>query len=117
MNNLIEDEIIDIVSVGEKETIDIQTNGNHLFFANDILTHNSVVKNNMTADELSEAVIADSFKKLMLSDFMIALINSPEERSQGKLNFKILKDREGQKDIVIPMRVDYPALRIFDEIQ
>jgi replicative DNA helicase len=76
----------------------------------------SVTKNNLTVDELNEAVLAESFKKLNISDFMLALINSPEERMMGKINFKILKDREGQKEVILPMKVDYPQLRIFDPV-
>jgi hypothetical protein len=35
------DEIISIEELYEEEMIDIEVSGNHLFFANDILTHNS----------------------------------------------------------------------------
>lgn len=73
-----------------------------------------VVKHALTIEELTEGVLADSFKKLMIADWMLALGNTPEERAKGILNFKILKDREGQKDLIIPMRINYPQLRIQD---
>jgi replicative DNA helicase len=77
----------------------------------------TVVKAAMTAEELTEAVIGESFRKYQLVDWMLGLINTPEERAQGKINFKTLKDREGQKDLVLPMKISYPQLRIIDLIE
>ena len=77
-------------------------------------TNRSVSKESMTAEEVTEGVLADSFKKLMIADWMLALVNTPEERARGIINFKILKDREGQKDVIIPMKIEYPQLRIYD---
>jgi len=74
----------------------------------------SVVQYNMTVEELNEATMGESFIKYKIADWMLAMINTPEERSRGRINFKILKDREGQKDIILPMNVDYPCLRIYD---
>ena len=34
-------EVISIEEVGDMDMIDIEVSGNHLFYANDILTHNS----------------------------------------------------------------------------
>lgn len=76
----------------------------------------AVVKDNITVEELTEGVLSESFKKMMTVDFMIALINTPEERANGLINFKVLKDREGPKDTILPMRIDYPSLRIFDPL-
>lgn len=73
-----------------------------------------VVKYNMTAEELNEALMGESFIKYKIADWMLAMVNSPEERMRGRINFKILKDREGQKDIILPMNIDYPTLRIYD---
>ena len=37
------DEIVEIIDLGESgEMVDIEVSGNHLFFANDILTKNSI---------------------------------------------------------------------------
>lgn len=119
MINTLEDEIISIEELDEEYTIDISVDGNNLFFANDILTHNSqtnrsVSRDNMSAEDLTEAVIAESFKKLSIADFMLALVATPEDRVKGNINMKVLKDREGAKDIIIPMKVNYPQLRLYD---
>jgi intein/homing endonuclease len=36
------DEILSIDPIGEMDTIDIEVSGDHLFYANGILTHNSM---------------------------------------------------------------------------
>jgi len=77
-------------------------------------TNRSVVQDQMTAEELTEATIAESFKKLSIADWMLALVNTPEERAAGRVHFKKLKDREGEKNIIIPMAINYPQLRIYD---
>lgn len=74
----------------------------------------NVVALGLTVEDLNEALMGESFIKYKIADWMIAMVNSPEERARGRINFKILKDREGQKDIILPMCIDYPCLRIFD---
>lgn len=77
-------------------------------------TNRTVVQDQMSAEELTEATIAESFKKLSIADWMLALVNTPEERANGRVSFKKLKDREGEKNVIIPMAINYPQLRIFD---
>ncbi len=36
------DKIVSIECIGEMDTVDIEVSGDHLFYANDILTHNSM---------------------------------------------------------------------------
>lgn len=74
----------------------------------------SVVQYGITVEELNESTMGESFIKYQIADWMLAMINTPEERAKGRINFKVLKDREGQKDIILPMNVDYPCLRIYD---
>ena len=51
------------------------------------------------------------------ADFICAAYQLQGEREQGKLNLKIIKNRlGGYIDTVIPLRVDYDTLRIFDWI-
>jgi len=111
------DEIINIEVLDEGETIDIEVDGDHLFFANSILTHNSQLNRgnlSLSIDELTEASIADSWKKIMIADVAVAMAATPEERMNGKINFKTLKNRNGQKDVIIPLRINYPCMRIDD---
>lgn len=67
-----------------------------------------------TIDELGEEFLADSWKKMMIADAIVFIANTPEERTNGRINAKVAKARNGQKDIILPLRVDYPTLRIFD---
>ena len=111
------DEIIKIEEIEEGDTIDIEVDGDHLFYANDILTHNSQLNRNnlsLSIDELTEASIADSWKKIMIADVVIGMAATPEERLNGRINFKTLKNRSGQKDVILPMKVNYPCMRIDD---
>lgn len=67
-----------------------------------------------TIDEINESKIGDSMKKMRTLDTLIALHNTPDEREEGILNFKTLKNRSGEKDIILQMQVDYKTLRIFE---
>ena len=68
------DEIIEIVEMGEVETTDITTSGDNLFFCNGILTKNSI---GLPAT----------------CDLMIALISTDELKEQNQLMIKQLKNR------------------------
>lgn len=72
---------------------------------------------NVSIEELTEFYIADSFKKVMVSDCLIGMAAKPEERAAGMINFKTLKSRNGAKDIIIPLTIDYPKLLIKDLAQ
>lgn len=66
-------------------------------------------------DELNEGKIADSWKKVMIADGVIAMALTPEERRNGKINMKGLKNRNGLKDFVIKMSIKYEILKIIDD--
>lgn len=114
---MIYDEIVSIEEVDEGITIDIQVTGDNLFFANEILTHNSQLnRGNLLVgiDELTEGFIADSWKKMSISDLLIGMAATPAERAAGRINFKTLKSRNGIKDQVIPLNVKYEQMTISD---
>lgn len=68
------DEIIDIVDIGEKECVDISVSGDNLFFCNGILTKNS-------------------FGVPMSADIMFALVTSEELEELNQIMVKQLKNR------------------------
>lgn len=68
----------------------------------------------LTIDEITEGKIADSWKKIMVGDGVIAMANTPEERANGRINYKIVKNRNGPKNVIIPLRVIYEQLKIID---
>ncbi|OQB40218.1 MAG: Replicative DNA helicase [candidate division CPR1 bacterium ADurb.Bin160] len=65
-------------------------------------------------EELNEGKIADSWKKIMIADGVIAMALTPEERRNGKINFKGLKNRNGLKDFIIKLKIQYELLKITD---
>jgi len=118
MNNTIElDEIVDIKYIGTDTTVDIEVDGDNLFYGNGILTHNSQMGRsalNIPINELDEGKIADSWKKIMIADGVIAMAYTAEERKNGRINMKGLKNRNGIKDFIIKLKIKYEILRISD---
>ncbi len=85
------EKIISIIECGEEDTIDIELDGNKLFYANDILTHNC--GQNATDFELNE--VGESHGISVTSDLMFGLISTPELEQLGHLRIKQLKNRFG----------------------
>lgn len=106
------EKIVDIVCVGERDAIDIEVDGNHLFYANKILTHNS--NSDVGLEDTSE-----SFGLPATADFMIALISTEELEQLNQLMVKQLKNRYGDpnqyKKFVIG--VDRSKMRLYDAEQ
>ena len=86
---------IDYIEESFKEdTIDITTDGNNLFFANGILTHNSGMFTNLK--ELDFTYVAESIALSATSDFMTILgINEDDWVYQSEIHYKIVKNRLG----------------------
>ena len=91
MSNLfeIDDEIVSIDYVGEQDTIDINTTGNRLFYANGILTHNSAVEEM----EFDHHHIAGGLSKIQTADNVIGIFTSNSMREQGRYQIQFMKTR------------------------
>ena len=105
------DEIVSIEECGEEETIDITTDGNHVFFANKILTHNS----GYDTSEVTMASTSESAGINHVVDFLGALWQQDGDREANKLSMTVLKNRLGgmigqTKEFFI----NYSTLRITD---
>lgn len=113
---MFEDEIISIQQLEEQmETIDITTDGNHLFFANGILTHNSGNGQGYAGADISMNNTSESAGINMDADAIFALYQLEGERDLGRINIKILKNRlGGHVDKTFPMMVDYDTLKMSD---
>jgi hypothetical protein len=111
-SNICLDEILEINAIGEIETLDISVSGNNLFFANDILTHNSGASNS----DASMADISESFGVAATADFAIALINTEELEKLGQLMIKQLKNRYNDvtKNKKFLVGIDRSKMRLFD---
>ena len=78
--------ILKIEELDERELVDIEVSGNHLFYANDILTHNS-------SSDVDLTDTSESFGLPATADFMIALIATEELEQSGRIMVKQLKNR------------------------
>ena len=105
----IDDEIVAIEYLGEEETIDINVSGNRLFYANDILTHNSAVEES----DHNQAMIAGGISKIQTADNVISLFSTTAMRDRGEYHINFLKTRSssgvGSKVVV---GFDQSSLRI-----
>lgn len=91
------------------EMIDIETDGNHLFYANNILTHNSSTDPGM--ENTSE-----SFGINATADLLLAIICTEELEKLGQYLIKQLKNRYNSKtkNKRFAIGVDYDKMRLYD---
>ena len=85
------DEIVEITEENEEYTIDISVDGNNLFIANNILTHNSGYSNS----EIDITNTSESIGTASTLDFFIAIVVSEELEAMGQIMIKQLKNRWG----------------------
>ena len=103
------EEIVNIEEVGLVDMVDIEVSGNHLFYANVILTHNS--NSDVGLEDTSE-----SFGLPATADFMFALITSEELEELGQIMVKQLKNRYSDPGVNrrFVIGVDRSRMRLFD---
>lgn len=105
------DTITSIEEIGEVDTIDISLNGDNLFFANDILTHNSGY------DEMSPSSsnISGGISKAFTADLVVNIGNTPASRERGEITFMFMKTRNsGGVGKYLSLKFDIDTLRISD---
>lgn len=106
------DEIISIEEIDEEYTLDIETDGDHLFFANNILTHNSAV----SATVHNHAQIAGGISKIHEADTYWSIIMTDEMKAMGKVIFILQKTRNSDGvGTQVHLKWDAKYLRIIDE--
>ena len=91
------DEIVEIVEVGEVMTTDISTSGDNLFYCNGILTKNS-------------------FGVPMSADLMFALVKNENLDREGKIMAKQLKNRYNDMNSKLRFMVGFEGehMRLYD---
>jgi hypothetical protein len=105
---MILDTIVSIKKVGKRKTIDIKVDGDHLFFCNGILTHNSAAGN---SEDVTEENVQGGIAKIQAADNVLALIPNSQERDIGRLSMKLLKTRDsGGVGSVITFKTDWSTL-------
>ena len=101
--------ILKIEELNERELVDIEVSGNHLFYANGILTHNS-------SSDVDLTDTSESFGLPATADLMLALISTEELEQLGQIMVKQLKNR--YNDISINKRfivgIDRAKMRLYD---
>lgn len=110
-------QIEEIIEENEDETIDITTDGNNLFFANGILTHNSGFSQDLKNINFSH--ISESAATSHVSDFLIALGNNEDQLLyQNEVHYKILKNRLGGRiGLIDKFFIDYKSLKMYDSLE
>jgi len=118
----IEDEIVSIEELlDEVETMDIEVDGDHLFEAEGILTHNSGYDHK---EGLSLTQLSESIKKVEHADFVgllraQTLVDESQNQSMidngdGVLTIHIGKNRSGPKNKVVTLKTKFSNFRIDD---
>jgi hypothetical protein len=91
------------------EMIDIEVNGNHLFFANNILTHNS--NSDVEITDTSE-----SFGLPATADLMLAFIRTEQLDKMNQIMVKQLKNRynDPTSNKRFTIGIDLSKMRLYD---
>lgn len=115
MNNLKlhEDEIIEIIEIGEEETLDISvSNSSRTFFANSILTHNSGFGSN----DLNITNISESSGLGHTVDAMFGIIQDEIMHANREYTLKLMANRDdGYKNSRKKFLIDYDHMRITED--
>ena len=101
--------ILKIEELDEREMIDIEVSGNHLFYANNILTHNS-------SSDVELTDTSESFGLPATADLMFALISTEELEGMGQIMVKQLKNRYNDPTIFkrFVVGIDRAKMRLYD---
>ena len=101
--------ILKIEELDERELIDIEVSGNHLFYANAILTHNS-------SSDVELTDTSESFGLPATADLMFALISTEELEQLGQIMVKQLKNRYAETDKYkrFVLGIDRGKMRLYD---
>ena len=102
-------QILKIEELDERELIDIEVSGNHLFYANAILTHNS-------SSDVELTDTSESFGLPATADLMFALISTEELEGLGQIMVKQLKNRYNDPTVFkrFVVGIDRAKMRLYD---
>ena len=106
-------EIESIELIGEEETVDITVEDTHMFFANDIYTHNSALE----MDVIEADKISESYPKIMIADFVLSLSRKVTDKIAGTGRWHIIKNRFGPDGLTLPskMNMSNGQIHIYEE--
>jgi len=105
---MILDEVVSIEKIGIEKTVDIEVDGDHLFYCNDILTHNSAAGD---VADISEENIQGGISKIQAADNVIGFIPNAQSREMGIMRAKFLKTRDSSGvGSTVDFKVDWSTL-------
>jgi len=87
--SLIEDEIESIEYFGEVDTIDITVKDTHMFFGNNIYTHNS----GFDTEFIEAHHTGGNIKRVQKAHFFMSVGKTPDQKEAGLANIRIIKAR------------------------
>jgi hypothetical protein len=98
MNNLevFEDEIVEIEFFGEHETVDITVEEEHMFFCNDIYTHNSSTDKEIVKTE----DMGGNLKKAQIAGIIFSVGKTLPQKENNTATITIIKNRYGDDGVV-----------------
>lgn len=113
MIELHEDEILEIIEIGEEETLDISvSNTSRTFFANDILTHNS----GFGSTDLNATNISESAALGHTVDAMFGIIQDEIMHANEEYILKLIANRDdGYKNSRKKFLINYEYMRITED--
>jgi len=110
MKKLNFEEIESIEYIGEEYLIDIEVDGDHMFMANGILTHNSGFNNSNPGMENTGESIAIP----QTADTMIIIKRNSEYDIANQVEAKIAKSRFSKNETQTLLGVNYELMNIYD---
>ena len=96
LEEFIIDEIESIELIGEEDTIDITVEDTHMFFANDIYTHNSSI----SAEVVTTDQMGGSIKKAQVGHVIITVAKTLTQKEMNLATIAITKSRLGKDGVV-----------------
>jgi len=96
LDDFILDEIESIELVGDMDTIDISVEDTHMFYANNIYTHNSSI----SADVVTGDQMGGSIKKAQIGHFIMSIARTLPQKESGKATIAVLKSRFGKDGVI-----------------
>lgn len=94
--------IYSITQIGLEQTIDIEVEDGHLFFCNNILTHNS----GSDKQVIDKEDLAQSFKKIQIADFAFSISRKLNDKLSQTARINIMKNRFGPDGLVYNADMD-----------
>lgn len=107
-----EDEIVEIEECGVQDSIDFNVSGNKLFYANNVLTHNSAVN----STDASNDSVSDSIGTVQTADFILFLLQNEKMKEENLITCKCTKNRFTGRTDTWNMNVDYVHMRFIDAV-